>query len=108
MLPRTRRCLVSHRDWHPFLQCPNAIRNDSVGGPITTANDIACSNAGDFHWMVLKKRAPVRADRYFRGRFARAVRIVAAEGILLTIATLAFPVFIAFVCGYQNCRAWLL
>lgn len=116
MLPRARGGFVAHGNLLAVLKRPDAIGNDTVFGPVASADDVSGPGAGeenrrggrggrvegrvargDEALMGGAKRAPPRADSDLAGGLAGAVGIVAAESIFFAIAVQPLAIFVAFV-----------
>src|SRR5678809_901493 len=90
---------MPYADSTVLFQAADTIRHNSIGGPITSADHVAGSSAGDPDGMILKERAAISLNGQLGRSFARAVRIVASQGVLLAIAVRPFPVFVTLIRG---------
>src|SRR5688572_29489978 len=97
MLPWAHGGFVAHWYRPAFFQSAHAIGHDAVRGPVAAADHIARARTRDFDLPAREERTPITADHDFRRRFARAVRVVSAQRVGLTIAVKPFAVFVTFV-----------
>ena len=109
-------------DGLPAAEGADAVGNEAVCAPVTTANDVArpggsgaesgtarrnlgtrsqfLTKLGHVPRFRLRKEGlQISAENKFRATFGGAVGVVAAHRIIFSVAPDPFPVFIAFVAG---------
>ena len=100
MLPGPHRCRKTQI--HRLIGCkrPQAIRDQAIGGPITSSDHIACAGRRHVSGMSILPLEETRAKARchdLRRRLAGTVRIMAAQRVDLPIGILPFAIFIHLV-----------
>jgi len=101
MLPGTSGGRVSYHNWFVFRQSADTVRDKAIFGPVTATDDISCSNSAKPHMgakpRFVKKRTTICGTNNFGCSLARAVRIMAAHGVVFAVSPDPFAIFIALV-----------
>ena len=103
MLPRTNCSGVTDGDTFFVVQGPHGIGNNSVFRPITTADDIACSGAGNANRTILKIGFPVGSRSDLSHGLAGTIRVMSSHRITLFVGAAGFMVLVALVRGDNDC-----
>jgi hypothetical protein len=103
MLPWPGGNLIPDRNYFVLPKGPDAIWDDTIGGPITSPDDITGTSRSQFDWLIQsKKRRAVGPDDDLGCAFAGTVGVMAAHGVLFPISVKPFAIPIAFIGSHRH------
>src|SRR5712691_150393 len=102
MLPRPDGLRVSYLDSNSAESRAHQIGNQTVDGPISAADDVACAGGCNGRCIAsTEERRTVRCGHQFSAGLATAIRIAAALRFVLSVSPFPLAVLITLVARHN-------